>query len=185
MICAVYCVLLLGSQTWIGRQEVPSLARSQKLDGALAPRQSLRLTLRKYSGLLPLVTVALSGPEEALQWLLSQLLRYYFCGICGSELEGMALVTRGQNHFFRTPAPHHLFSYRLYWHGDAQKGHRGCCSSFMTHHFSCGQHCTEECAQAHERRMPPLEVLAWDRKAMLPHPRLHQRKGWIKQVSLW
>ena len=30
---------------------------------------------RKYSGLLPLVTPALNGLEEALQWLLSQLLR--------------------------------------------------------------------------------------------------------------
>ena len=37
---------------------------------------------RKYSGLLPLVKLALSGPEEALLWLLSQLLRYPFCGIC-------------------------------------------------------------------------------------------------------
>ena len=32
----------------------------------------------KYSGLLPLVVLALSGPEEALWWLLSQLLRYSF-----------------------------------------------------------------------------------------------------------
>ena len=37
---------------------------------------------RKYSRLLPLVMLALSGPEEALQWLLSQLLRYSSCGIC-------------------------------------------------------------------------------------------------------
>ena len=51
---------------------------------------------RKYSGLLPLVKLALSGPEEALLWLLSQLLRYPFCGICGNELEGLALITRGQ-----------------------------------------------------------------------------------------
>ena len=46
----------------------------------------------KYSGLLPLVTLTLSGPEEALMWLLSQLPRYSFCGICGNELEGLALV---------------------------------------------------------------------------------------------
>ena len=32
----------------------------------------------KYSGLLPLVVLALSGPEAALWWLLSQLLRYSF-----------------------------------------------------------------------------------------------------------
>ena len=33
-----------------------------------------------------------SGPEEALGWLLSQLLRYSFCGICGNGLEGLVLV---------------------------------------------------------------------------------------------
>ena len=32
----------------------------------------------KYSGLLPLAALALSGPEEALRWVLSQLLRYSF-----------------------------------------------------------------------------------------------------------
>ena len=35
---------------------------------------------------------AVSGSEEALWWLLSQLLRYFFYGICGNELEGSALV---------------------------------------------------------------------------------------------
>ena len=50
----------------------------------------------KYNGFLLLVMLALSGPEEALLWLLSQLLRYPFCGICGNELEGLALITRGQ-----------------------------------------------------------------------------------------
>ena len=47
----------------------------------------------KYNEFLPLVKLALSGPEEAFQWLLSQLLRYSFCGICGNELEGLALIT--------------------------------------------------------------------------------------------
>ena len=46
----------------------------------------------KYSGLLPLVALALSGPEEALMWLMSQLPRYSFSGICGNEEEGLALV---------------------------------------------------------------------------------------------
>ena len=46
----------------------------------------------KYSGPLPLVALALSGPEEALWWLLSQLLRYFFGEICGNELEGLALL---------------------------------------------------------------------------------------------
>ena len=47
----------------------------------------------KCNGFLPLVTLALSGPGEAFQWLLSQPLRYSFCGICGNELEGVALIT--------------------------------------------------------------------------------------------
>ena len=46
----------------------------------------------KYSGLRPLVALTLSGPQEALMWLLSQLPRYSFCGIYGNELEGLALV---------------------------------------------------------------------------------------------
>ena len=41
---------------------------------------------------LLLVILALSGPEKALRWLLSQLFRYFFCGICGKELEGLVLV---------------------------------------------------------------------------------------------
>ena len=72
----------------------------------------------------PLVTPALSGSEEAFQWLLSQLLRYSFCGICGNEMEGLALITRGQKSIFpHWPALHHLFCYCLYWCGDAWKEH--------------------------------------------------------------
>ena len=66
----------------------------------------------KINGLLPVAEVALSGPEEALQWLLSQLLRYSFCGICENELEGLALTTRGQKSLFpHWAALHHLFYY--------------------------------------------------------------------------
>ena len=67
----------------------------------------------KYNEFLPLVTLALSGPEEAFWWLLSQLLRYSFCGICGNELEGLALSI-----FPHWPALHHLFCYHFYWCGD-------------------------------------------------------------------
>ena len=35
---------------------------------------------------------ALSGSEEALWWLLSQLLGYSFCGICGNGPEALVLV---------------------------------------------------------------------------------------------
>ena len=41
---------------------------------------------------VPLVVLAISRREKALQWLLSQLPRYSFCGICGNELAGLALV---------------------------------------------------------------------------------------------
>ena len=54
----------------------------------------------KCNEFLPLVTVALSGPQEAFQWLLSQLLRYSSCRIGGNELEGLALITRGQKSLF-------------------------------------------------------------------------------------
>ena len=46
----------------------------------------------KCNRLLPLVALALGGPEEALRWLLSQLLRHFFVEICGNELEGLALL---------------------------------------------------------------------------------------------
>ena len=52
--------------------------------------------VNEYNEFLSLVMLALSGPEEAFQWLLSQLLRYSFCGICGNELEGLTLITHGQ-----------------------------------------------------------------------------------------
>ena len=82
----------------------------------------------KWYGLL-LVVLALSGPEKALRWLLSQLFRYFFCGICGKELEGLVLVAWGQKSLFpRWPTLRHLFCYHIYWHGDTQKGHLGCSS---------------------------------------------------------
>ena len=68
----------------------------------------------KCNGLLPLVALALSGPEEALWWLLSQLPRHSFCGISGNELEGLALVARGQKSLFL-----HLLLYILaWWHSE-------------------------------------------------------------------
>ena len=72
----------------------------------------------KCNGRLPLVALALSGPEEALQWLLSQLLRYSFCGICGNELEGLALKNSRTKITFSsltTPSPSLLLSLILMW----------------------------------------------------------------------
>ena len=74
----------------------------------------------KWYGLL-LVVLALSRAEEALWWLLSQLLRYFFCGIRGNELEGLVLVAWGQKSLFpHWPALHNFFCYHIYWHGDTQ-----------------------------------------------------------------
>ena len=68
--------------------------------------------------------LALTGPEEDFQWLLSQLLRYSFCGICWNELERLGLITRGQKSLFpHWPALHCPFCYCLYWGGDAWKEH--------------------------------------------------------------
>ena len=84
----------------------------------------------KYKGLPPLVVLTVSGSEKALQWLLSQLLRYSFCGICRNELEGLDLVAWGQKSLFpRWATLHNLFYYHIYWCSDTQNGHLGCCSS--------------------------------------------------------
>ena len=107
----------------------------------------------KCNGLLSLVALALSGPEKALQWLLFQLLRYPSCGICGNELEGLALVAWGQKSPFpRWPNLHHLFCYTGMV--SLRRDILVVVYPFMTHHFHCGQDCTEECA--HERQMLPL-----------------------------
>ena len=72
----------------------------------------------KCNGPLPLVVLALRRPEKALQWLLFQLLRYSFCGICGHELEGLALIAWGQKSLFpRWPTL--LLSHMLaWWHSE-------------------------------------------------------------------
>ena len=94
----------------------------------------------KYNGLLPLVALALSGSEAALWWLLSQLLRYSFCGICGNELEGLALVARGQKSLFpHWPTPYHLFCYTGV--ATLRRDILVVVRPFMTHHFYCGQEC--------------------------------------------
>ena len=59
---------------------------------------------------------ALSGPEEALQWLLSQLLRYSFCGICGNETKGLAHIrTKITFSSLASTSPSLLLSLILVW----------------------------------------------------------------------
>ena len=63
-----------------------------------------------------MVTLALGAPEEALQWLLSQLLRYSFCGICGNETEGLAHIrTKITFSSLASPSPSLLLSLILVW----------------------------------------------------------------------
>ena len=88
---------------------------------------------------------ALSGPEEALQWLLSQLLRYSFCGICGNELEGLALITQGQNHFFLTGQPFTI-SFAITYLGVVLLGRN--ILVLCSYQFYCGQEYTQGHAQA-------------------------------------
>ena len=73
----------------------------------------------KCGGLLPLEALALCVPEEARWWLFSQLPRYSFCGICGNELEALALVAWGKkkNHFFLIGQPSTTsFAILVWWH---------------------------------------------------------------------
>ena len=59
-----------------------------------------------------------------------------FCVIHGNELEGLVLVAWGQKSLFpRWPTLHHLFCYRIYWCGDTQEGHLGCCWSLYDSPF--------------------------------------------------
>ena len=51
-------------------------------------------------------------------------------------LEELNLIARGQKLIFpHWPAFHHLFCYHIYWCGDTQKGHLGCCSSLYDSPF--------------------------------------------------
>ena len=83
----------------------------------------------KYSGLLPLVVVTVSGSEEALWWLLSQLPRYSFCGIWEWTGRIGPSSLRTKITFYSPANPPPPLLYQIYWSGDTQKGHLGCCSS--------------------------------------------------------
>ena len=109
-----------------------------------------------------------------------------FCGICGNELEELALIAWGQKSLFpRWPTLHHLFCYSGVV--TLRRDILIVVHPFMTHNFYCSQDCTWECAQAHIRCMLPLGVLAcktfWENYSA--PPQMHQRKEWIKQRSWW
>ena len=101
------------------------------------------LSDRNCNGLLPLEALALGTPEKALWWLLSQLLRYFFCGSCGNELEILALVSWGQKSLFA----HWPISFAITYTGvvTLRRDVLVVVYPFMTHCFYCDQDCTQEC----------------------------------------
>ena len=110
MISAVTAYCYLGPKLGLAVRKCLTLLGVECLEARWSSRSKSISQVKgysdsKYTGLLLLVMLALSGPEEALQWLLSQLLRYSFCGICENELEGLALKTRGQKSLFLTSQP--------------------------------------------------------------------------------
>ena len=89
----------------------------------------------------------------------------------------IGLVAWGQNSLFpRWPIL--LLSHILAW-WQLRRDILVAVYPFMTHHFYCGQNCTQECSQAHVVWVLPLVVLAWEafQRAALFHPRRHQAKG--------
>ena len=93
----------------------------------------------KCKGLLPLVALALSGPEKDLQWLLFQLLRYSFCTICWTRIERLNLIPH-ERFYPRRLALHHLLCYHIDSGDNSQKGHLGISDHpFMTYCFYYGQ----------------------------------------------
>jgi hypothetical protein len=102
--------------------------------------------------------LAVSRPKKGLQWLLSQLPRYYFCGIYENELEGLALMAQGQNHFFLADQPS-TTSFAITYTGvvTLRRDILGFfVHPFVTLWFYCVQDCTWECASAHGTWMLPL-----------------------------
>ena len=95
-----------------------------------------------------LVALALSGPEEALWWLLSKLFRYSFCGICRNKLESLALIAQGKkNHFFLTGQPSTTsFAFTYTSVVALRRDILAVVRLFMTHCFYSSQDYTQACA---------------------------------------
>ena len=122
----------------------------------------------KCNGPLPLVVLAPRRPEKALQGLLFQLLRYSFCGMCGNELEGLALIAWGQK------SPLLLSHILVCW----QKGHFGGCSSLDDSPFLLQSGLYSGICTDRGKTDASLVVLAWEtfQKTTLLHSRWHQRR---------
>ena len=102
----------------------------------------------KCNGLLPLVVLALSRPEKALQRFLLHLLRSSLCGICGNELEGLALpaikLEDKKNHLFLSGWPSTTsFAITYTRVVTLRRDILVVVHPLVTHHFYCGQDCTQ------------------------------------------
>ena len=139
----------------------------------------------KCNGLLPWVVLALSGPEEALWRLLSQLPRFLLWNLW--DLTGRIGPSSLRTKITFSSLANRPPPVSLYWCCDTPKGIFVGLHPFVTRRFYGGQDCIQKCAQGHERLMLPPVVLAWERfwKATLLHSGWHQRKEQIKQRSWW
>ena len=116
----------------------------------------------KCSRLVPLVALALRGPQKALQWLLFQLLRSSFCTICWRGIEKLALTFHERKRLFfpHRLALYHLLCYHIDSCGNSQKRHLWFSllpfvTPLLNYSFSCGQEYVQRCAQAHKKWMLP------------------------------
>ena len=78
---------------------------------------------------------------------------------CGNELEGLALVAWGQKSLFpHWPTLHNLFAITHTGVVTVKRDILAVVYRFVTHHFYCSQHCTQERGWAQVRWMLPLVV---------------------------
>ena len=95
MIYAVIVYYDLGPKLGLVVRKRLALLGIESLEARWISSSKSIFEVNEYNEFLSLVMLALSGPEEAFQWLLSQLLRYSFCGIFGNELQRLTPINRG------------------------------------------------------------------------------------------
>ena len=117
----------------------------------------------KCNGLLPLVVLAVSRPEKALQWLLLNSLDIPFVESVKRNWKNWIQQLENENNFFLTGQPS-TTSFAITYTGmvTLRRDILVVVCLFMTHHFYCSQDCIQECTWAHIRWMLPLVVLAWE-----------------------
>ena len=140
----------------------------------------------KWYGLL-LVVLALTGPEEALRWLLSQLFRYFFLWNLWERtgrIGPSSLRTKITFSSLANPPPPLLLSRILaWWHSE------GTSWLFIPLWLTIStvvRIVLRNCTGTRNMDASPV-VLVWETfwKTTLLHPKWHYRKGQIKQRSWW